>query len=98
MKAVRLNVLFKLPDDFSGGLNEAIEEIIKYRKNRKLTIPTDDSESLTSKEVSTLDKANNVIWNRFLTKCMDDKYKLTGEVNLVERQDGAEWTRMEGVK
>jgi len=32
MKALKLNIHFKLPDDFTGDLNDAIEEIIKYRR------------------------------------------------------------------
>lgn len=33
MKAVKLNIHFRLPDDFTGDLNDAIEEILKYRRN-----------------------------------------------------------------
>jgi hypothetical protein len=32
MKAVKLNIHFKLPDTFKGDLNDAIEEILKYRR------------------------------------------------------------------
>lgn len=32
MKAFKLNMHFKLPDDFKGDLNDAIEEMLKYRR------------------------------------------------------------------
>lgn len=33
MKAFKLNMHFRLPDDFSGDLNDAIEYMLKYRRN-----------------------------------------------------------------
>jgi len=36
MKTLHLNIYFKLPDDFEGGFNESLEEIIKYRKSKNL--------------------------------------------------------------
>lgn len=36
MKILRLNIYFELPDNFQGGLNEALEEYIKYRKEKCL--------------------------------------------------------------
>jgi hypothetical protein len=33
MKAFKLNMHFRLPDDFTGDLNDAIECMLKYRKD-----------------------------------------------------------------
>lgn len=35
MKRLSLNINFKLPDDFDGDLNDAIEELLKYRRSEK---------------------------------------------------------------
>lgn len=35
MKRLALNINFKLPDDFNGDLNDAIEELLKYRRSEK---------------------------------------------------------------
>lgn len=35
MKYVHLNVYFKLPEGFEGDLNDAIEELLKYRRGEK---------------------------------------------------------------
>lgn len=36
MKILKLNVYFKLPNDFEGGLNDALREYIKYREDKNL--------------------------------------------------------------
>ena len=35
-KVLRLDIIFKLSDSFSGDLNEALMEIIEYRKNNNI--------------------------------------------------------------
>lgn len=35
MKRLSLNINFKLPTDFNGDLNDAIEELLKYRRSEK---------------------------------------------------------------
>lgn len=34
MKSLKLNMHFKLPDNFTGDLNDALEELLKYRRNQ----------------------------------------------------------------
>lgn len=35
MKYLQMNIYFKLPDGFEGGENDAIEELLKYRRSEK---------------------------------------------------------------
>ena len=35
MKLLHLNIYFKLPDNFEGDENDAIEEMLKYRRSEK---------------------------------------------------------------
>lgn len=41
MKLFAFNVCFNLPDDFTGDVNEALEEFIKYNRAHAPTIPED---------------------------------------------------------
>lgn len=83
MKVASINVHFRLPDGFEGGLNEALEEIIKYRRGLNLS-------DITPGEVTKLSEmeehAANANWKKFL-KGLEDGYKLIGSVNVSETTD-----------
>lgn len=34
-KLLKLNICYKLPDDFNGDLNDAIEHLLNYRRSKK---------------------------------------------------------------
>lgn len=41
MKLLKLDICFRLPDDFDGDLNDALEEMVKYRRREKNQIKDD---------------------------------------------------------
>lgn len=82
MKQLYLNVNFKLPEDFSGDLNDAIEELLKYRRKDK---PNEDEYSPDC----TLSNYEN--WWRKVTTTNG---RLFGEVSLVELK-GNKWEDIE---
>ena len=82
-KVVSINIYFLLPDDFNGDLNDALEEIVKYRKDNK------------HKEFSGPDASfatQTVIWNGF-QEAVDEGYKLHGAVALSELK-GTKWNKI----
>ena len=83
MKVASINVNFRLPDGFEGGLNEALEEIVKYRRGLGLV----DVAPGTPSRLSEMEEhAANANWKKFL-KGLEDGYKLIGSVNVSETKD-----------
>ena len=83
MKVLRLNINFKLPDDFDGNLNEAIGEIIKYRESKGLKgMPDQIDEDRSTDPVS--------MWNDFL-RDVDEGYCCSGLFALGETKEGGLW-------
>jgi len=61
MKVLHLNSYFLLPDDFDGDVNDAIQCLLEYRKNRNLTeFKNDNSSDKPWEELSQNEK-----WERF---------------------------------
>lgn len=94
MKIARLNFYFKLPDDFNGDINEALEEVIKFRKkNGKKAM----SESLPmAKEIENgkLSKKgyDELMFEKFV-RLVDDGHAIHGEVNICEYDQETRTTR-----
>lgn len=80
-KVLGLNIYFKLSDDFEGGLNEALEEYIKYRKeNNLLRVPEYIKE-----------KVHNIdMWDQFYNDVQEGN-NVSGNFTLSELNDKNEW-------
>lgn len=79
------NLAFNLPDDFNGGLNEALEEIIKYRKSGDAKTNRFEGKYEPNKDV--FDRIGE-LWN-------NDTYKLHLEFGAIEYDNkDEEWNFM----
>lgn len=84
MKYLRLNIHYKLPDDFEGDMNDAIEHLLKYRRSPKNHQPFEEDPNVD-------DYAN---WWKMINNT--DRV-LFGRVSLSELKDN-EWVDFESVK
>jgi len=88
MKILHLNTYFQLPDSFEGDVNDAIEELLKYRKEKKLSSfklneePAKDWDDMTQPEK----------WNYFC-EAIKDGYKHVGHASFSEFADG-DWNKL----
>jgi hypothetical protein len=79
MKCLHLNIYFKLPDDFNGDLNNAIEELLEYRKKPKPKSEFIGDRSLTNYEN----------WWKMIN---ETESKLFGEFSVSELDESGNWT------
>ncbi len=88
MKILKLDICFKLPDDYnSSDLNDALEELIKYRKNLNLNEnPNEVSDNIIDEKLSVYDNW----WNLIHTTSM----KLHGSVSICALENN-EWKPIE---
>ena len=90
MKMLQTNILFQLPDDFEGDdLNEALEEFIKYRRNK-------NSNSLKEAHETTSDVSEDIsMYDSFMNMIRsdgDDKDKTLHASGIYKlSDDGKEW-------
>ena len=78
MKVLGLNIYFKLPDDFEGGLTKALEEYIKYRKENNLKdFPDYDIPK----------KSRLTLWNDFLD-AVKKGFRMHGEWGISKIVNG----------
>lgn len=56
MKILRLDIAFRLPDNFLGDLNDAFDEIVKYRKKEKSFAPKSQKIDDTHYSIKSKDK------------------------------------------
>ena len=81
MKAIKFDVVFKLPDDFTGDVNDAIEAIAKYRRIENKTY---DAEFDPKPDVS--------LYENWWEMIHSTNRKLLGETWLGElTEDGKDW-------
>lgn len=77
MKRLSLNINFKLPDDLSGDLNDAIEELLKYRrseKNHDKDFNPDIAKSIYDNWFEMVTTTNRVLYGEFsIAELKDDK-------------------------
>ena len=86
MKIFAFNGYFLLPDDFSGGYNEALEELVEYRLKQGF-IGTQIGEEFSPKITQQTE-----LWDKFLEVISSDKkvvagyglYSLNQETNLLD--------------
>ena len=74
MKVFSLNMYFKLPDDFEGGLTQALEEYVKYRKENNL-------KNHPNSDLSKKSRSN--MWSDFLD-AVEEGFKMHGEWGISE--------------
>ena len=89
MKIFRLDSLyFRLPDDFKGSFYDAMEEIVKYGKEKGLSFSPDDSRIADRKEMEKLthDEYDRLVWKEFINGIGSKKLFMSG--NLLEKVDG----------
>jgi hypothetical protein len=92
MKILAIHGYFKLPDDFEGGFNEAIEEIVKYRRNKQLPNYKNISNGEPNSVVQNNDGEIKNLWVGFLDLLKRDPNKsLLMDVFLGDRDDIDEW-------
>jgi hypothetical protein len=84
MILLTMSFVFELPEDFNGTINDALLELIKYRKTHK------DNELLDNKPISLPDK----IWEGFLA-AHEKGYKLHGAVGIHKLKDDNTWEDVE---
>jgi len=88
MKLLHLNVYFKLPDDFEGNLDNAIAEIIKYRKvmkekNEGAITPPDSEANQKIPMTCTMEDYMQALFEDFI-RGVDRGRKLVGEIALMD--------------
>ena len=88
MKVLHLNIFFKLPEDFDGDLDNAIAEILKYRKalrekHEGLEEPLESEANKKIPMTCTMEAYMEAMWADFLNAVGRGK-KLVGEILLTE--------------
>lgn len=84
MKVLSMNIHFLLPDNFNGNLNDALEEIIKYRKSKNLT-------KYKAIELDRDDKISR--WQTFLS-VIQEGFRLYGGIFVGEwNSENKKWVR-----
>lgn len=68
MKVFGFNGYFLLPDDFEGNYNDALEELLKYRRMDNIVVKEGLDDRTTQED----------IWNKFLEIILQDKKTLGG--------------------
>jgi len=86
MKVLRLDMAFKLPDDFSGDFNDALMEIVKYRKSRDLTTLKGGAKSTISAAKYGKTKSD-LVYKEFLS-VVEKGYSLHGVIFSKFRRTG----------
>lgn len=76
MKRLALNINFKLPDDFNGDLNDAIEELLKYRRSEK------------NHDVIFIPDTSRTIYDNWHEMVTTTNRVLYGEFSVAELKDG----------
>lgn len=89
MKILHMNLYFELPDDFEGSFNDALAEVIKYRKSKNNPRMPESGGSLNYVK----DTIQSDLWERFL-KAKSEGFKLHGLSAMQEYKDG-EWSRLD---
>lgn len=84
-KLLQLNICFKLPADFRGDLNDALDALVKYRRGEK-----------NHNKIFTPDK-NASVYDNWWTMIHETDRVLYGSIGLDEytAEDGEEWKAME---
>ena len=88
MKLLHLNVYFKLPDDFGGDLDDAIAEIIKYRKDLRekregAREPPDSEANKKIPMACTMEEYMQALFGDFM-RGVGRGRKLVGEISLAD--------------
>lgn len=95
MKIARLNFYFKLPDDFSGDINDVLREIIKYREKHGKKAMAESTpmaqEVENSKSVSK--KGYDELMFAKFSRLVDDGYRIHGEVNICDYDQETKTTK-----
>ena len=84
MKILHLNLLYILPDDFSGDTNDAIEALLKHRREKG-----DNSETLvldfSEEEATFLYNTKKFLWDKLM------KLRVAADKMLVGFVDMSAW-------
>ena len=92
MKVLTIDIHFKLPDDFEGGLTEALEEYVKYRKENNLpAMPDPEGEVKTN---ISHDEYTSNRWKTFLEAIKEGK-KVYGMFDVSKLVDD-KWEDIKG--
>lgn len=86
MKVLRLNTYFLLPDDFAGDVNDALSELIKYRKAKGLTAMAPTGFHLEDHPECTTEDEEK-LWADFYAGIAEG-YRHVGGMTLAEYLDG----------
>lgn len=83
MKILRLDTYFLLPDDFEGDVNDAIQALIDYRKEKKLSkFQKNEEPAKAWEDMSPIEK-----WNCFC-QATQQGFKHVGSASCSEFIDG----------
>jgi len=86
---------FRLPDDFNGDLNDALEEVIKYRKGKGFTNPNEDSTlEYSDDEAKILNSAFNITWHHFWEAIKDGVHRFHGHLSIGELMPDNTWRKI----
>jgi hypothetical protein len=79
MKYLKLDIHYKLPDDFEGDENDAIEHLLKYRRSEKLhkiDFIHDPNEDLYSNWWKMINTTDRVLFGKVsLSKLVDNEWE-----------------------
>ena len=95
MKVLRMYTNFLLPDDFDGNLNDALEELIKYRKSKGLTNLTEDPDQEYSEEENELlNSVFDITWHHFWLNVKDGLHRFHGHLSVGELLPDNTWRKI----
>ena len=95
MKVLSMHMNFQLPDDFEGDLNDALEELVKYRKDKGLTNPTEDpTPEYNEEENKILNSAVDIAWHHFWLNIKDGVHKFHGHLSIGELMPDNTWRKI----
>ncbi len=86
MKIARLNFYFKLPEDFNGNINDALEEVIKYREKHgkgAMAESTPMAQEIENSKVLSKKGYDELMFEKFV-RLVEEGYLIHGEVNICD--------------